>query len=98
MEGILNFLSDILQQPAFLMGIVAMVGLIALKEKAHKVLTGTLGPILGYLMLSAGADVIVANLEPLSKMIEKGFNIVGVVPNNEAVTSVAQALLGVETM
>lgn len=98
MEGILNFLSDILQQPAFLMGIVAMVGLIALKEKAHKVLTGTLGPILGYLMLSAGADVIVANLEPLSKMIEKGFNIVGVVPNNEAVTSVAQAVLGVETM
>ena len=98
MEGILNFLSDILQQPAFLMGIVAMVGLIALREPGHKVLTGTLGPILGYLMLSAGADVIVANLEPLSIMIEKGFNIVGVVPNNEAVTSVAQALLGVETM
>ncbi len=98
MESILNFITDILQQPAFLMGIVAMVGLIALREPGHKVLTGTLGPILGYLMLAAGADVIVANLEPLSIMIEKGFNIVGVVPNNEAVTSVAQALLGVETM
>lgn len=98
MDSILNFVSDILQQPAFLMGLVAMVGLIALKEPGHKVLTGTLGPILGYLMLSAGADVIVANLEPLSIMIEEGFNIVGVVPNNEAVTSVAQAVLGVETM
>lgn len=98
MESVLNFLQDILQQPAFLMGIVALVGLVALKQPFHKVLTGTLGPILGYLMLSAGAGVIVSNLEPLSKMIEAGFNITGVVPNNEAVTSVAQALLGVETM
>lgn len=98
MESILNFLTDILQEPAFLMGLVALVGLVALRKPAHKVLTGTLGPILGYLMLSAGAGVIVSNLDPLSQMIEKGFNISGVVPNNEAVVSVAQALLGVETM
>lgn len=98
MEGILNFLRDILQQPAFLMGIVAMIGLLTLRKPFHKVLTGTLGPILGYLMLSAGANVIVTNLSPLSEMIQKGFNITGVVPNNEAVTSIAQNLLGVETM
>lgn len=98
MEGILSFITDILQQPAFLMGIVAMVGLIALRRPAHQVLTGTLGPILGYLMLSAGADVIVQNLAPLSEMIQEGFNITGIVPNNEAVVSVAQKLLGVETM
>lgn len=98
MEHILSFLSDILQQPAFLMGIVALIGLIMLKKPTHKVLTGTLGPILGYLMLSAGADFIVANLSPLSDMIQKGFNITGVVPNNEAVTAIAQEVLGVETM
>lgn len=98
MSGILTFITDILQQPAFLMGLFACVGLIALRKPGHKVFTGTIGPILGYLMLSAGANVIVANLEPLSKMIEEGFNISGVVPNNEAVTSVAQQLLGVETM
>lgn len=98
MEHILSFLSDILQQPAFLMGIVALIGLIMLKKPTHKVLTGTLGPILGYLMLSAGADFIVANLSPLSDMIQQGFNITGVVPNNEAVTAIAQEVLGVETM
>ena len=95
---ILDFLKDILSEPAFLMGLIACLGLIALKSPAHKVMTGTLGPILGYLMLAAGAGVIVANLDPLSQMIEKGFNITGVVPNNEAVTSVAQEILGVETM
>lgn len=98
MKGILNLLTDILQQPAFLMGLVAMIGLIALRKPGHKILTGTLGPILGYLMLSAGANVIVTNLAPLSEMIQQGFHITGVVPNNEAVTSVAQTMLGVETM
>ncbi|NLJ17553.1 PTS ascorbate transporter subunit IIC [Globicatella sulfidifaciens] len=98
MEALLSFFTDILQEPAFLMGIVTLVGLVALRKPKHQVLTGTLGPILGYLMLSAGANVIVTNLEPLSVMIETGFNITGVVPNNEAVVSVAQSILGVETM
>lgn len=96
--GFLNVIKDILSEPAFLMGLIAMVGLIALKKPAHKVMTGTLGPILGYLMLSAGANVITTNLDPLSQMIQHGFNITGVVPNNEAITSVAQKVLGVETM
>ena len=96
--GFLNVLKDILSEPAFLMGLIAMVGLIALKKPAHKVMTGTLGPILGYLMLAAGANVITTNLDPLSQMIQHGFNITGVVPNNEAITSVAQKVLGVETM
>lgn len=96
--AILDFLRDILTEPAFLIGLISFVGLVAMKAKPHKVLTGTLGPILGYLMLSAGADVIVANLDPLAQMIEEGFNISGVVPNNEAIVSVAQEVLGVETM
>ncbi|EFR45111.1 PTS ascorbate transporter subunit IIC [Streptococcus pseudoporcinus] len=98
MEAILAFFRDILKEPAFLMGLIACVGLLALKTPWHKVVTGTMGPILGYLMLAAGAGVIVSNLDPLSQLIEHGFNITGVVPNNEAVTSVAQKILGVETM
>ena len=95
---ILEFLRDVLSQPALLIGLMSFMGLVALGRPAHKVMTGTLKPILGYLMLSAGAGVIVANLDPLGKMIETGFHITGVVPNNEAVTSVAQKMLGVETM
>ena len=98
MNGILTLFQNILSEPAFLMGLIAFVGLIALRTPSHKVLTGTLGPILGYLMLAAGAGVIQNNLSPLASLIEKGFGITGVVPNNEAVTSVAQKILGVETM
>ena len=93
MFGILEFLRDVLQQPALLIGMVSFVGLLALRKPFYKIMTGTLKPILGYLMLGAGAGVIVSNLDPLGKMIEKGFHITGVVPNNEAIVSVAQKLL-----
>lgn len=98
MQALLSFLTDIFSQPAFLMGIIAFVGLVALRSPFNKLLTGTLKPILGYLMLSAGAGVIVSNLNPLGDIIEAGFNIRGVIPNNEAIVSVAQQMLGVETM
>ena len=98
MEGILEFFRDFLKEPALLMGLMAFIGLVALRRPAHKVMTGTLKPILGYLMLGAGADFITSNLNPLGEMIQKGFNISGVIPNNEAIVSVAQKLLGVETM
>lgn len=98
MNGVLTFLQNILSEPAFLMGLIAFVGLVALRTPSNKVLTGTLGPILGYLMLAAGATVIQQNLAPLATLIDQGFGITGVVPNNEAVTSVAQKILGVETM
>ncbi|ALB46064.1 PTS ascorbate transporter subunit IIC [Clostridium beijerinckii] len=94
----LEFFRDVLKQPALLMGIMSFVGLIALKKPGHKIMTGTLKPILGYLMLGAGADFITSNLDPLGKMIQEGFHINGVVPNNEAIVSVAQKVLGVETM
>ena len=89
MQAILSFLTEIFSQPAFLMGLIAFVGLVALRSPGNKLLTGTLKPILGYLMLSAGAGVIVANLNPLGGIIEAGFNIRGVIPNNEAIVSVA---------
>lgn len=95
---ILEFIQSILTKPAWIMGLFAFVGLVALKRPAHKVMTGTLKPILGYIMLSAGAAVVQDNLAPLGTFIETGFHITGVVPNNEVVVSMAQSVLGVQTM
>ncbi|MBQ1931337.1 MAG: PTS ascorbate transporter subunit IIC, partial [Lachnospiraceae bacterium] len=95
---VLEFIKSLLTQPAWIMGIISCVGLIALKKPFHKVLVGTLTPIMGYLMLSAGAGVVDTNLAPLSAMLQVGFHIEGIVPSNEAVISVAQSILGVETM
>ena len=60
-------------------------------------MTGTLKPILGYIMLGCGAGFIVTNFRSIGKN-DQGFHITGVVPNNEAIVSVAQQLLGVKTI
>lgn len=98
MGNIINILTSIISEPAILMGLISFVGLILLKETKSKILVGTLKPIAGYVMLGVGAGVIVNNLNPLGEIIQFAFNIQGVIPNNEAIVSVAQKTLGLETM
>ncbi|MGL5955579.1 MAG: PTS ascorbate transporter subunit IIC [Brevinema sp.] len=91
-------INDILREPAFLVGFISMIGYIALKKKSHEIVMGFLKPVLGFIMLDAGAGIIVSNLDPLGQMIEIGFKIKGVAPNNEAIVSIAQKVLGIETL
>lgn len=44
LTNVLEFLKDILSEPALLIGLIAFIGLVALRKPFHKVLTGTLGP------------------------------------------------------
>jgi PTS system ascorbate-specific IIC component len=86
----LQFLLDILSTPAILVGLVAMVGLIALQKPASEIIKGTIKTIMGFLVLGGGADIVVGALNQFGIMFQEGFGIVGIVPNNEAI--VAQAL------
>jgi len=94
----LQFFTDMLSEPALLMGLVTAIGLLALKRAWYEVLSGAFGPILGYLMIGAGAAFIVEQLNPLGRLVESGFHITGIVPNNEAITATAQMAFGLETM
>lgn len=86
----LQFLMDILSTPAILVGLVAMVGLIALQKPASEIIKGTIKTIMGFLVLGGGADIVVGALNQFGIMFQEGFGIAGIVPNNEAI--VAQAL------
>ena len=97
MEAFLKFLTDILSVPAILVGIVAFAGLIAQKKAFSEVLVGTTKAILGFLILVAGAVTLIGSLNALGPMLETGFGIRGVVPNNEAIVAIAQQVLGRET-
>ena len=41
------------------------------------------------MILSAGADVVVKSLEPFGKIFQHAFGVQGIVPNNEAIISLA---------
>ncbi|WP_213471940.1 PTS ascorbate transporter subunit IIC [Staphylococcus simulans] len=89
MQAILDFIVDIFSQPAILVALIALVGLIVQKKSASQITTGTIKTILGFLILSAGADVVVKSLEPFGKIFQHAFGVQGVVPNNEAIISLA---------
>lgn len=95
--AVLNLLRDILSTPAILVGILALVGLVALRSPLPDVVSGTLKTIIGFLILTGGATILIGALEPLGGMIEEGLGLQGVVPTNEAVVGLALEDFGART-
>lgn len=93
--GIINFIvAEILAVPAFLIGIMTAIGLAASKKSAGQVLGGAIKATLGFLLIGAGAGLVVASLDPLGAMITGATGAQGVVPTNEAIVGIAQAQYG----
>ncbi len=89
MQTILDLIVDVLSQPAILVALIAFIGLVVQKKPVSVVTSGTIKTILGFLVLSAGAGVVVQSLEPFGKIFQYAFGVQGVVPNNEAIISIA---------
>lgn len=92
----LNTLVDILGTPAILIGIVSFVGLLLQKKPFSDIVSGTLKTIMGFVMLGAGATIIVGSLDIFGKIFHMAFHINGVIPSNEAVVAIAQKSFGVQ--
>ncbi len=87
--AVLNIIQEILSTPAVLVALIALIGLLLQKKPAADTIRGTIKSFLGFIVLSAGADVIVTSLAPLGGMFQEAFHTAGVVPNNEAIIAVA---------
>lgn len=94
---VLNVLLDILGTPAILVGILALVGLIALRSPLPDMVSGTLKTIIGFLILGGGATILIGALDPLGQMISEGLGLQGVVPTNEAIVGRALERFGAQT-
>jgi len=92
---ILDFIGQqILNVPAYLVGIITAVGLIALRRPAGAIIGGSLKAALGFLILGAGAGVVVASLTPLGDLILEVTGAQGVIPTNEVITALAADQFG----
>lgn len=81
----LDFIIQLITSPAILLGIVALIGLLAQKKSFQDTIKGTFKTILGILILTAGAGIISGHIDPFSKMFTHAFHLTGVVPIDEAV-------------
>ncbi|MGX1806479.1 PTS ascorbate transporter subunit IIC [Nocardia sp. NPDC055321] len=88
--------NEILSQPAYLIGIITAVGLIALRKSTGQVVGGAIKATLGFLLIGAGAGLVVLSLKPLGIMIQGALGAHGVIPTNEAIVAIAQAEYGAQ--
>ncbi|MGF3990543.1 PTS transporter subunit IIC, partial [Staphylococcus aureus] len=64
MDGFVSVLVDIARTPAFLVALIALIGLLLQKKGAPDTVKGTLKTFVGFLVLTAGAGVVQAALTP----------------------------------
>lgn len=94
----LGFITNILATPAILVGLMALLGLVLQGKPIEDVVKGTLKTIVGFLVLSAGASYLqTGSLNAFGELFNYAFNMQGVVPNNEAVVSLALQNYGTVT-
>jgi len=94
---ILDFLQTFLSNASILVGLMALLGLLALRKSFEEVVSGTIKSILGFLILGAGAGVVVGSITPLGTLFTTVLNIPNsALPVNEVFTSIVQQSLGRE--
>ena len=96
MEFLKFLMNDVLSEPAVLVGLIALIGLLAQKKPTTECIKGTVKTIMGFVILGAGAGLVVNSLGDFATIFQKAFSISGVVPNNEAIVSIAQQAFGKE--
>ncbi|EKM27299.1 PTS ascorbate transporter subunit IIC [Vibrio sp. HENC-03] len=96
MEFFSFLMNDVLSEPAVLVGLIALIGLIAQQKPVTECIKGTVKTILGFIVLGAGAGLVVTSLGDFATIFQHAFGITGVVPNNEAIVSIAQEAFGKE--
>ncbi|MFX4291789.1 PTS ascorbate transporter subunit IIC [Streptomyces bohaiensis] len=86
--------NEILSEPAYLIGLITAAGLIALRRSTGQILGGAIKATLGFLLIGAGAGLVVGSLAPLGEMIQGATGAHGVIPTNEAIVGIAQEQYG----
>ena len=89
MTNLLVFIQDVLSTPALLIGAMALIGLIVQGRPIEDVIKGTIKTILGFIIIGSGAGILVGALNYFGDLFNFAFGVQGVVPNNEAIVSLA---------
>lgn len=91
---IFKVLLELITLPAFILGLIALVGLLIQKKPASEVIVGTVKTILGLLIMSVGIGALINALIPIQAMFQVGIPAAGFetfVTFDEAVVGAVQS-------
>ena len=91
----LDFLINILETPAIVLGLVALIGLLLQHKSVGQVFSGTVKTALGMLVLAAGSSLIVSEILPFVDLFSQVFNLQGFATSSEAVVGAMQSTVPV---
>jgi PTS system ascorbate-specific IIC component len=92
---VIKVLIELIQLPAIVLGLIALIGLLIQKKSASEVIVGTVKTILGLLIMSVGIGALINALVPIQAMFEAGVPAGGFetfVTFDEAVVGAVQTL------
>lgn len=69
------FATNILQQPAWMIGLIVLLGYILLRKPWYDVLGGTIKAVVGYMILAVGSGGLVSNFRPVLVGLKERFNL-----------------------
>lgn len=78
MEILMNiwsyFATNVLQQPAFMIGLIVIIGYALMGKPWYDILAGAIKAIVGYLILAVGSNGLVSNFRPVLVGLKDKFN------------------------
>ena len=67
--------SNILTQPAYIVGLLVLIGRLALKKKWYEALSSMIKAVVGYLIMSIGSGGFTSTFRPIVNALASKFNI-----------------------
>lgn len=90
----MNIFLEIIKNPAIVIAIVTLIGLVAIKSKPTKIISGTIISFVGFSMIKLGSGILAVSLTAFSRLFSEAFHLQGVVPSNEAMFALILGRVG----
>ena len=81
MDFIMYLINNIFSEAVFLIGIVVLIGMLLQKKRVDRIISGTIKTMVGFLLITTGAQSLGLALLPLQPMLSEIFNLTADLPN-----------------
>lgn len=98
MNFVLSFIKAFASTPAFLVGIFTLIGCLVLRKKLSETIVSVFKVIVGFLILSGGAGVLVGSLEKFQPVFQETYGLEGIIPNNDGFAGVLTKVSAITTV
>lgn len=69
MQTVMDFLIEVIREPAIFLGLIALTGLLLLRKDFSSVVSGTAKTVIGVVILTQGTNILMNSIAPLTEAL-----------------------------